>query len=143
VGPFTATCSGAVDNAGNHADAVSVGYTVVYPFTGFLQPVDNPQVVNVTAAGKAVPVRFRLGGNRGSGVLAGSPTSQAVACNASAPQDKVETTVAARSSSFSYVPAKGWYAYVWKTSAAWAHTCRRLDIRLADGTTHTAFFRLT
>jgi hypothetical protein len=130
--------------AGNAAPPVSAGYTVAYPFTGFLQPVDNAPVVNVTAAGTAIPVRFRLGGDRGLGVLAaGSPTSQPMTCSASARLDKVEQTVTARSSSFTYVPSKGWYVYTWKTSASWAHSCRRLDIRLGDGTDHIVYVKLT
>jgi hypothetical protein len=89
-----------VDHAGNNADAVSVGYTVVYRFTGFLQPVDNSPVVNVTAVGKAIPGRFRRGGNDGLSVLApGYPQSQSMACSSTTRCDPIEQTVSARSSS--------------------------------------------
>ena len=30
--------------------------------------------------------------------------------------------------------------YVWKTDKAWAGTCRQLDVKLNDGTTHSAKF---
>jgi hypothetical protein len=37
------------------------------------------------------------------------------------------------------------YTFVWRTSSAWAETCRRLVLvfELDDGTTHTANFRFT
>jgi hypothetical protein len=144
VGGFTATCSGAVDNAGNQSNAVSARYTVVYPFTGFFAPVDNPPVVNVVAAGKAIPVKFRLGGNRGLTILAtGFPKSVAMTCPARATTDAIEQTVTATSSSLSYKAAANEYVYVWKTSTTWARSCRQLTIRLADGTNHIAYFKLT
>jgi hypothetical protein len=33
------------------------------------------------------------------------------------------------------------YVYVWKTEKAWADTCRRLTVKLADGSEHHAMFR--
>ena len=55
------------------------GTLVVSPFTGFLQPVDNPPTVNTVKAGSAVPIKFSLGGNRGLAILApGSPVVTAV-----------------------------------------------------------------
>ncbi len=52
-------------------------------------------------------------------------------------------TVSANTSSLSYDAATGRYLYVWKTDAAWAGTCRELNVRLADGTSHRASFRFT
>jgi hypothetical protein len=40
-------------------------------------------------------------------------------------------------------PPIGQYIYVWKTDKAWANTCRRLDVQLRDGTTHSAKFKFT
>ena len=52
--------------------------TVVFSWTGFFQPVDNPPAVNTKNAGSAVPVTFSLGGDQGLGVLAaGSPYLEA------------------------------------------------------------------
>jgi hypothetical protein len=144
VGGFTTTCSGADDNAGNHATQVSARYAVVYPFTGFFAPVDNPPIVNIVAAGKAIPLKFRLGGNRGLSILAtGYPKSAAMTCPVKAPTDQIEQTVTAASSSLSYKSGASEYVYVWKTSKAWARSCRQLTIRLADGTDHIAYFKLT
>ena len=84
VGSVTATCSGALDNAGNTGSA-SVTYSVVYNWSGFFQPVDN-NAVNVAKAGSAIPVKFSLGGYKGLSIFApGYPVSQQVACVSGAP----------------------------------------------------------
>jgi hypothetical protein len=144
TGAFTATCSGALDQAGNPAAPVSVSYTVTplaYPFSGFFQPVDNPPTVNTVKAGSAIPIKFSLGGDRGLAIFApGSPTSRPVSCSTSAPVDSIEQTTTAGTSSLSYDPITQQYTYVWKTDKAWAKTCRVFTFTLTDGTTHTANF---
>ena len=58
VGLFTATCSGAVDVAGNpQAANVSVSYTVVYGFGGFLAPLPKS---TLQKSGSNIAVKFRL-----------------------------------------------------------------------------------
>src|SRR5207253_8087289 len=58
VGSFTATCSGAVDNVGNAARAVSAHYRVVaYTVVGFEPPVGNGDTVK---GGSTVPLKFQL-----------------------------------------------------------------------------------
>jgi hypothetical protein len=142
VGSFTATCSRALDNAGNQASSVSAGYRVVYAFGGFFSPIDNPPVFNVTKAGQAIPVKFSLGGNQGLIIFAaGNPKSQQIACNSSAPLDDIEQTVSAGSSSLSCDPVTDQYTYVWKTDKSWARTCRQLIVRLTDGNEHMANFK--
>ena len=117
--------------------------TVLLPFTGFLGPVDNAPVVNAVNAGKAVPVRFSLGGNRGLNVLAaGYPQSMQVACSSGSPTDDVEETSSAGGSSLAYDSTTNVYTYVWKTDKSWSNTCRLFTVRLIDGTDHTALFQL-
>jgi CSLREA domain-containing protein len=114
-----------------------------YVFTGFFQPVDNQPTLNTVKAGSSIPVKFGLGGNQGLDVLApNSPASQQIACDTSAPLDDIETTVTAGGSSLSYDAAAQLYVYVWKTEKSWAGTCRMLTVTLADGTTHSANFKL-
>jgi hypothetical protein len=116
--------------------------TVIHAFGGFTGTVDAPPVFNLAKAGSAIPVKFSLGGNQGLNILAaGYPTSQPIACDASAPTDPIEQTVAAGNSSLSYDATTGLYTYVWKTNKAWANTCRLLTLRLVDGTDHTALFK--
>ena len=139
-------CTVVANQAGDatHLDAPPVARTIVvaWPFTGFFAPVQNLPVVNVMEAGRAVPLKFALGGDRGLAIFAaGSPSSQAVACQAGAATDPVELTVTAGSSSLSYDAARDRYTYTWKTERAWAGSCRQLLVRLADGTEHRASFR--
>jgi hypothetical protein len=153
VGDITATCSGALDSAGNAADPAVVHYTVVNPlpgtynFTGFFQPVDNPgegpsYVFNSIKAGSAVPVRFSLAGDQGLDILAdGYPTSRSASCTTAAITDPIEQTVTAGNSSLSYDAASDTYTYVWKTDKGWAGTCRVLTVQLDDGTQHLAYFQ--
>jgi hypothetical protein len=139
VGAKSVSCT-ASDNAGNSASA-SANYQVVYPWSGFFQPVDNLPTVNSVKAGSAVPVNFSLGGSYGLDIFAaGYPKVQAVACSSSAPIDDVEQTVTAGASSLSYDAASGLYSYTWKTDKAWAGQCRQLVVRLVDGTEHVAAF---
>jgi hypothetical protein len=115
---------------------------VLLPFTGFLAPVDNPPIVNAVNAGRAVPVKFSLGGNRGLNILAaGYPQSMQVACNSASPVDTVEQTSTAGTNSLSYDSTSNTYTYLWKTDKSWSNTCRLFTMRLIDGTDHTAVFQ--
>jgi hypothetical protein len=146
TGTFTATCAGALDNAGNAAAPVSATYTVTltYDFSGFFQPVDNPPTLNVVSAGRAVPIKFSLNGDQGLNIFAaGYPISQRIECETSAPTDTIEQTLSAGTSGLAYDPVTDTYTYTWKTNRSWANTCRQLTIRLSDGTDHTALFQFT
>lgn len=142
LGSVIATCAGARDIAGNTGSA-SVTFQVHYPFAGFYAPIDS-DTLNVVAAGRAVPVKFSLSGDRGLDIVAaGSPTSQEIACDGSLPQVGVEETVDdARDSGLTYDSTTDTYLYVWKTSDNWGGTCRMLTVALIDGSKHTAMFRL-
>jgi hypothetical protein len=35
----------------------------------------------------------------------------------------------------------GQYHYVWKTEKGWKGTCRVLEVKLVDGSVHTALFK--
>jgi hypothetical protein len=119
----------------------TVSLAVLYPWSGFFQPTDNPQVLNRAKAGTAIPIRFGLGGDRPSPVLAsGSPEVSSVSCpNWSA--DAVEQTVSASSSSLRYESWTGQYVYTWKTQSSWAGGCRHFRLVLKDGTRREAYFR--
>ena len=142
VGPCAVTANQA--GSATYADAAPVtrAIQVVWPFAGFFAPVNNAPTVNTAKAGSAIPIKFALGGDRGLAVLAaGSPTSQAYACQAGAPTDPGQQTPTAGASALGYDAVSGQYTYVWKTDAAWAGTCRQLTLTLADGTQHVALFQ--
>jgi hypothetical protein len=113
-----------------------------YEFTGFFAPVDNLPVLNAVKAGQAIPVKFSLGGDQGLGVFwAGYPKSSPIACSSTGTADAIDKTVAAGGSSLSYDSLTQTYTYVWKTDKTWAGTCRQLQVKLADGTSHFANFQ--
>jgi hypothetical protein len=116
---------------------------VVYPFTGFFEPVDNLPTINEVNAGRAIPVKFSLGGNRGLAILAvGYPKSQVISCATSTPVDSIEETVTASSSSLTYDASSDQYKYVWKTQKSWSG-CRQFIMKFVDGTEQRANFRFS
>jgi hypothetical protein len=128
----------------DHFSTFTLGFSKL-AFTGFFAPVDNPPTKNSVKAGAAVPVRFSLGGDFGSGIFAaGSPTTQTVNCSTltSAPTDAIEETVTANESGLSYSKANGVYTYTWKSQKSWTG-CRELTLRFVDGTKRVAYFQLT
>ncbi len=140
VGPQSVSCT-ATDNAGNTASQAA-SYTVAYPFSGFLQPVDNLPTLNTVKAGSSIPIKFSLRGNRGLNILAaGSPGVKVVPCDGSAPADEIEQTLTTSNSTLSYDAASDTYSYTWKTDKSWAGTCRQLNVLLSDGTSHLASFK--
>lgn len=140
VGVTTVTGT-ATDDVGNTSNC-SFTVTVLYDFAGFFSPVGNPPTLNVVNAGRAVPVKFSLSGNKGLSIFAsGSPSSGQIACDVSAPPSEVTETVSAGSSSLSYDASTDQYSYIWKTDTSWAGTCRQLILTLNDGTQHVANFK--
>ena len=115
-----------------------------FTFTGFFDPVKNPPIINQMNAGRAVPLKFSLGGNQGLAIFAtGYPTSRQVQCNTLNPIDAVEQTTTAGSSSLSYDPVTGLYTYLWKTEKSWAGTCRQVSVQFFDGQTYFLNFTFT
>jgi HYR domain/NHL repeat len=138
----TTTVNAVADDHNGNTSSCSFNVTVLYGFNGFFPPVANPPTVNVVNAGRAIPVKFSLSGNKGLNIFApGSPASGPIACDASAPAATLQDTVTAGGSSLSYDPTTDQYIYVWKTDAAWAGTCRQLVVQLNDGSIHRANFR--
>jgi hypothetical protein len=113
---------------------------VVWNFSGFFPPIDNPPELNVVKAGRVVAVQFSLGGDQGLAILAaGSPVSVPVNCTSREPIGAEEPTVTP-GGGITYMASTDTYLYEWKTSKGWTD-CRRLIVTLADGTRHHAAFR--
>jgi hypothetical protein len=133
----------AVDAAGNRA-AKTILFEVHWPFTGWLFPVKNPPAVNRIVPGWIIPMRFRLGGNRGLGIIAaGFPTLTTTACPPGAvASDVAETMSTTGFTLFLYIPFDQEYLYIWKTPTSWpSGQCRTWTLKLVDGTSHTAIFK--
>jgi hypothetical protein len=127
----------AQNNTGGLCVAV---YATPYDFSGFFAPINN-ELMNGAKAGSAIPVKFSLGGDMGLGIFwPGYPKSYAIACDSAALSNDEMETVAAGGSTLTYDALPDQYAYVWKTDKAWKGTCRQLQVKLADGTLHTANF---
>ena len=143
TGETTVYCS-ATDAPGNTATG-SFKVNVVYSFTGFFSPVDNPDVaINKAKAGSAIPVKFSLSGDHGLDIFAEAyPKAQRIDCDTSASTDTLEDTLGAGSTGLSYDPTTDQYTYVWKTDKKWANICRQIVIKLKDGSEHKATFKFT
>ena len=138
VGTTTVTVT-ATDAAGNYSTC-TFNVHVRYNFTGFFSPVSNPPTLNAVNAGKAVPVKFSLSGDKGLNIFAANnPYSVTLNCDTSDPGVDVAETLNAGGSSLSFSGDQ--YIYVWKTQSSWAGTCRQLVLTLNDGTVHTANFK--
>jgi hypothetical protein len=132
-------------------DTVSVALTVdpagseeptAWPWGGFYQPVDNLPVVNVVNAGSTVPMKFSVGGYRGTDLFAaGFPASSAQSCLMGAPSDVLEQVSSPGASGLTYDAGSDRYQLNWKTQKSWTGSCRTLVLKLRDGSTHTAQFR--
>ena len=125
-------------DAADHAVDIST-----YDFVGFLQPVAAAPAISEVKAGRAIPMKFRLGGDYGLNILApGSPASAQVECPADTPITAMEPTSTAGAGSLTYEAATDTYNYVWKTETSWSGTCRTFTMTLNDGSSHDATFRL-
>jgi hypothetical protein len=140
VGPHTMTAK-AKDKAGN-TYGEQRSYTVLaWTLTGFFQPVDMGNVLNVVKNGSTVPLKFRI--------LAGSTelTDIAdvkslkygqIACDSSAPNDDIET-VATGGTVLRY--DGGQFIYNWKTPSL-PGKCVSVTMTTQDGSTLNAYFKL-
>jgi len=135
--PITAIATDVVGNSASCSFTVSVLYRVA----GFFAPVNNLPTLNSVNAGRAIPIKFSLSGNKGLNVFAAEPGSGPIGCDSSTEVELTDTVVAGNSS-ISYDPSAGQYVYVWKTDQSWAGTCRQFVIQLRDGTVQRANFKL-
>ena len=124
------------NDSGEPVIAFPVDLQVLYPFGGFQAPIGDG--LNVVTAGSNVPVKFQVGGERTSDVLAaGYPVSVQVDC---ATLEPIGSPTATNSGS-GLVWDGDKYQYDWKTQKNWKNTCRALIVVLDDTSEHVAYFR--
>jgi hypothetical protein len=120
-------------------DPVVVGLNLAAPGAWFSSPVTSFPTFNMVNSGRAIPITFSLGGNKGLNIFApGFPRWQMVPCGSTTAVNGTDPTDS--NSGLSYDPASDQYTYVWKTDKAWASSCRQLVVRYTDGTTYRANF---
>lgn len=116
-----------------------------FVFGGFLQPVDAWPVANVVNAGRTVPVKWRL--TLADGTLVAdvasfvSLRSMPMACDAAAAAVVEQQLVTAGDVVPRFDAAAGHFIFNWKTAREWSG-CRVLELRLSDGSTQYAKFRM-
>ena len=138
----TTTVTATATDAASNSTTCSFSVTVLYNFSGFFSPVNNLPTLNNVNAGRAIPVKFSLSGNKGMNIFAlDNPVTVSLNCDSGNPGVDIIETVSAGTSTLNYDAASDRYNYVWATDAAWAGTCRQLRITLNDGTVHVANFR--
>jgi hypothetical protein len=119
--------------------------SVTYNFEGFFAPVDNPPIVNTAKAGSAVPINWRLTTSAGAPVSDPNNVlglfSYEVNCGTTDGLEAPVETVASGSSGLQYKGDGNWQIN-WKTLANYPRgSCRLLELRLNDGTSHYANFK--
>ena len=117
-----------------------------FAWDGFFSPIEN-DTTNQVKAGRAIPIKFSLGGYQGLDIFAMAPLSvqfETVVGEAINPIPDSELPAnPAGGAGLSYDTETGVYTYVWKTKKDWANQNRQLKITLRDGTEHTAEFTFT
>jgi hypothetical protein len=140
----TATCSGAVDKAGNTAAPVSKAYATPLVFVGFLPSVANPPIVNVGTAGKTYKVPFQLWTLWAARVTTlAAVTSESfasVSCSSFSSKSSTLPAGGTTASGLVYDTTANQYVYSWKTPTT--KGCYVLSVKLADGSTYKADFNL-
>jgi hypothetical protein len=126
-----------LDIAGNSTTS-SCSYTVGFNFDGLFAPIDKPNTMNVSKAGQAIPLKWRLTDYFGDPVTSLSSvqaTVTGISCALGTSTDLVEE-VAAGSSGLQNL-GDGYYQFNWKTPTSYAGTCKQLNLNLGEGVVRT------
>ena len=140
VGSKSVACT-ATDAAGNTAGA-SANYRVVYGFSGFSAPLQNPPVLNVLKSGRSASMRWRLLDAQGAPVsnLASAAVDVTAITCPSATENRL-TTYGGSSGQLQNL-GNGYYQVDWLAPSSYRNTCRRVNIGLGDGEAHLAQFKI-
>jgi hypothetical protein len=131
VGSFSVNLTGQ-DKAGNQT-TVSCAYAVGYNFIGLAAPVNKPDTMNVSKAGQAIPLKWRITDFHAVGVTTLSNVGITVtdlSCTLGTTEDLVEE-YASGSSGLQNL-GDGYYQFNWKSPKTYAGSCKSLSIRLGS-----------
>jgi hypothetical protein len=132
------------DNVGNSSSA-SCNYTVGYNFAGFFAPVDRPNTMNVSKAGQAIPLKWRLTDALGHPITNLTSVSiQAMDLNCALGNTTDQIEEYASGSSGLQNLGDGNYQFNWKTPGGYAGSCKSVALAFGAGGGYTekpgAFF---
>ena len=136
VGEKTVTFT-AYDNVG-HSTAKACKYYVQYVFAGFFAPIDRPNTMNVSKAGQAIPLKWRLtdaAGNAVTNLASAIVSVTGISCSLGSTDDLVEE-VAAGSSGLQNL-GDGYYQINWKSPTSYAGSCKSVNLNLGEGAART------
>jgi hypothetical protein len=134
---------------GNFTTSTSVPLTQnvqPYNFIGFLPPIDNLPIANLTKAGQTIPVKWQLKDVNGnlipdvSTLASNGLQSGQIACSSSDPAATVEELSSPGSTVFRFDGTQ--FIFNWQTAKGWAGTCRMMQVTFADGSKYYAKFQL-
>jgi hypothetical protein len=120
------------DNVGNVATTVTHTYTVSYNFSGFFAPIDRPNTMNVSKAGQAIPLKWRLtdaGGNPVTNLAGATVSVSGVSCALGTTDDLIEEVAAGSSGLLNL--GNGYYQINWKSPTSYAGSCKTVNLSLA------------
>jgi hypothetical protein len=140
VGAKTVACT---DGA---AHTSAVGYNVIYNFSGFTPPVDNPPALNTANSGQAIPLKWQLTDAFGAPVTDLARvvvTAAGFACSLGGTADQVEEYAPGASGLRNQGGGK--YQFNWATPKTYAKSCKtmKLDLGEGPGLERTAQFQFT
>jgi hypothetical protein len=130
VGGKSVTLS-ATDVAGN-TSTKSCAYTVGFQMSDLFAPSDKPNTMNVSTAGQAIPLKWRLtdaGGTPVTNLASATVSVTGVSCTLGTTEDLIEE-IAAGSSGLQNL-GDGYYQINWKSPTNYAGSCKSLNLSLA------------
>ena len=120
------------DDAGY--DEKSHTLTSKYNFIGFSAPVDRPNTMNVSKAGQAIPLKWRLvDANNApvSDVAAVTVRAKDLGCAAGTTTDLIEEYASGASGLQNQ--GNGYYQFNWKTPTTYASSCKTIELVFGAG----------
>jgi hypothetical protein len=132
IGQYTIRVKITDDDGGYDEESHTI--TVKYNFIGFFAPVDRPTTYNVSKAGQAIPLKWRLTDASGLGItdLTGVVV-QAVGidCSLGTTQDQLEEYATGATGLQNH--GNGYYQFNWKTPTEYAGSCKSIVLVFGSG----------
>ena len=105
-----------------------------YNFSGFFAPVDRPTMMNLSRAGQAIPLKWRLTDANNAPVIdlvAVTVKAVGISCTGyGTTYDEVEEYGADRRFA---KPGDGYYQFNWKTPTSYANSCKNIALTFGAG----------